>query len=188
MVTPNRLTALRILIAVISPFVLIWYRSFAIDLIVFIALIVACFTDWWDGHLARTKAMITEVGKIADPIADKLLILGLIFAFSYLGLYGVKWVLPILIREVVVTGTRLNYLRKGRVLPAEWAGKVKVGFQFGSIYATLVFLTLLDSGFFPSQSHPVLIAFRGIHYLGIFLANVVTVLSGIIFFNNLSRT
>ena len=185
MITPNRLTAVRILIALVSPVLLIAKRSLATEFFVLAAFTVACVTDWWDGHLARTKAMETQAGKIADPIADKLLISGLMAAFAYLKLYAFEWVVPIVLREAAVTAVRLNLLRKGRVIPAEWAGKVKIGFQIGSIYATLVFLMAQDSAinFSPALFQLIQI----LHYLGIFLAVSVTVVSGLSFFGRLAK-
>ncbi len=187
MITPNRLTALRVMIAFIGPLLLIWNRSFQNELIVLIGFTLACITDWWDGYLARSKSMITWTGKIADPIADKLLILGLMFTFSFLGLYSLWWVVPILVRELVVTGIRLVNLKQGRVMPAEAAGKIKVGFQIGSIYATLTFLLVLDRGIFLEPNSILRASLQALHYLGIFLANIVTILSGIIFLYRLSR-
>ena len=187
MITPNRLTALRIVIAFISPLLLIWHRSFQNELIVLISFTIACITDWWDGHLARSKSMITWAGKIADPIADKLLILGLMFTFSFLGLYSFWWVMPILVREIVVTGIRLLNLKQGTVIPAETAGKIKVGFQIGSIYITLVFLMVLDRGLFLEPKSMFFVSLQMGHFLGILSANVVTILSGFIFLYRLNR-
>lgn len=186
-ITPNRLTALRILISLMNPLALIFKRSPSVEILVLIAFSIACVTDWWDGYLARTKSMVTRAGKIADPIADKLLILGLLFTFSYLKFYSFEWVIPIAIREAAVTTVRLVLLAQGKVLPAEWAGKVKVGFQCGSIYATLVLLFGLDSRLFEVFGSVVIGLFTMLHYLGILLANVVTITSGILFFNRLDK-
>lgn len=187
MITPNHLTGLRILIALASPLVLMWNRSLASELIVIFAFTIACITDWWDGYLARKKSMVTWAGKIADPLADKLLILGLMFTFASFRLYTIEWILPILMRELAVTVARLVSLRRGRVIPAEWAGKVKVGFQIGSIYATLVFLIAFDSGLFFEPEPIVLFVCQSLHYAGIFLATVVTIASGVIFFHRLGK-
>lgn len=185
MLTPNRLTILRILIAIASPLLLIWKRSLLVDLIVTLAFLVACVTDWWDGYLARTKSMITEWGKIIDPIADKLLILGMMFSFAFRGLYALEWVVPIAVREISVTGFRLIHLKRGRVIAAEFAGKLKVSFQIGSVTATLILMMFLDSGL---SLHVPSLLLRGlvlIHDLGIFFANIVTLASGISFFRRL---
>ncbi len=186
MITPNQLTAFRILIAIICPFLLIWNRSFLGESIVFVAFTVACITDWWDGHLARTKSMVTWEGKIADPIADKLLILGLMATFSFLKLYSFWWVVPIFVRELTVTTVRLIRLKQGRVIPAEMAGKVKAGVQITSIYFTLWFLMFMHKGFSESQSF-LFSLLQVLHYSGIFLANVITIISGVMFFYRLNK-
>ncbi|MBI4368211.1 MAG: CDP-alcohol phosphatidyltransferase family protein [Candidatus Omnitrophica bacterium] len=187
MITPNHLTALRLFIALVAPMVLIWNRSLGWDGFVILIFTAACITDWWDGHLARTKAMVTSLGKLADPIADKLLIMGLMLTFAYLGLYGYGWVFLILLREATVTFARLIYLKRGKVVPAEQAGKIKVGFQIGSIYATLLLLIGLDGGFLVESQMGLRVLFI-LHYLGIFLANVVTVFSGVRFFRGLAKS
>ncbi|MBI1978395.1 MAG: CDP-diacylglycerol--glycerol-3-phosphate 3-phosphatidyltransferase [Candidatus Omnitrophica bacterium] len=186
MITPNRLTLFRIALAISCPILLIRFRTPTADIGVILLFILACLTDWWDGHLARQKALVTSIGKILDPIADKLLILGLLVSFVQLGLYSVEWILTILIREVVVTIVRLVKLGKRMVISAEWAGKLKVGFQIGSISATLLYLSFMDSGFF-SNSSKFIAMFQALHYLGIILANVFTIGSGISFFKHLDE-
>ena len=187
MITPNRLTVFRICIALVSPLLLFWKRIFAVDLVVASAFITACITDWWDGHLARTKSMITQTGKIIDPIADKLLILGLMFTFSLQGLYAFEWVVPVAVREIAVTVVRLVCLKRGRVMPAEFAGKLKVGFQIASVLATLLLIMVIDSGLFFHLHSFFLRGLFFIHYSGIFLANFFTVISGVIFFERLNE-
>jgi CDP-diacylglycerol--glycerol-3-phosphate 3-phosphatidyltransferase len=182
MITPNQLTIFRILIALVCPFILIAERSLTNEIIVFILFTIACVTDWWDGHLARKHSMITNLGKIADPIADKLLTIGLLFTFAYLGLFGFEWVAIILVREVAVTIARFIKLKQGKVLPAEGAGKIKVGFQIGSIYATLLFMMLFDSALFFEPEPYFLFVFQSFYYIGIFLAVLLTLISGVIFF------
>lgn len=182
MITPNQLTIFRILIALVSPFVLISGRSLTSEIIVFILFTVACLTDWWDGYLARKRSIITNLGKIADPIADKLLILGLLSTFAYFGLFGFEWVMIIFVREIAVTTARLIRLRQGKTLPAESAGKIKVGFQISSIYAALIFLMLFDSQLFFEPEPYFLFVFQSIYYIAIFLAVLTTVISGILFF------
>ena len=185
--TPNHLTAIRILIAFLNPILLITHRSFGMDVILFFTFTAACITDWLDGYLARTRSLITTFGKIADPIADKLLILGSMGTFAFLRLYSFEWLVPIVLREGLVTGARLIFLKKGKVIPAESAGKIKVGFQIGSIYATIVFLLAFDSGFFYQEEPVILFFFQTLHYVGIFLAVVVTIWSGVIFFHRLNQ-
>jgi CDP-diacylglycerol---glycerol-3-phosphate 3-phosphatidyltransferase len=185
-VTPNQLTIFRIVLALICPVLIIGYRSFWIDVTVSVAFTVASLTDYWDGYLARKYGLSTNFGKIADPIADKIMILGLMFAFVAQGLYSIEWVIPIAVREIAVTAIRIVRLRRGQVLPAEWAGKMKVGFQILSIAATLFFLMAFDSGLFYAPEPIVLFVFQTFHYVGILLALITTVASGVIFFYRLN--
>ena len=84
----------------------------------------AVITDHLDGALARAYGMVTEFGKLADPIADKLLIGSALIGLSMLG--DLPWwiTIVIMIREIGVTVLRLAVLRHG-VIPASRGGKVK---------------------------------------------------------------
>ncbi len=127
--------------------------------------------------------MVTGMGKILDPIADKALILGLMLVFVYLGLYSFAWIFFIIVREVAVTTTRLIRLQKGKVIPAEWAGKVKVGFQITSVSISLILLTYLDTiEWNESDLFPIL---NVINYAALLLANFYTISSGYMFFKRL---
>ncbi len=186
MITPNRLTYFRIVLAFFCPFLLLLNRSVAMDYWVMFFFTLACVTDWWDGYLARKYSMVTGVGKLLDPIADKVLILGLMLVFVYLGLYSFVWIFFILVREVAVTCTRLIRLQKGKVIPAEWVGKVKVGFQITSVSISLIVLTYLDAhSEEPLPDFFSLLNFA--HYGAIFLANFFTITSGFLFFKRLAR-
>jgi CDP-diacylglycerol--glycerol-3-phosphate 3-phosphatidyltransferase len=85
---------------------------------------VAVITDRFDGSLARTYGMVTEFGKLADPIADKMLIGAALIGLSMLG--DLPWwvTVVILIRELGITVLRLAVLRRG-VIPASRGGKIK---------------------------------------------------------------
>jgi CDP-diacylglycerol---glycerol-3-phosphate 3-phosphatidyltransferase len=93
-----------------------------------IVFLVASITDRFDGELARRRGLVTEFGKLADPIADKALIGTALVGLSVLG-YLAWWVtIVILIREVAVTGLRFWVIRHG-VLAASRGGKVKTTLQ-----------------------------------------------------------
>ena len=181
MITPNRLSWFRVAIALVCPFILLSQRHVWGDIICMFLFAVASITDWLDGYLARKYSMVSWIGKVLDPIADKILILGTMISFCLLGLYSFWWILLIIIREISVTGTRFYCLKKGIVIPAEWAGKVKLGVQIVSISFTFFWLTAQDVSLtgFP------LTVFAVLHWAGIVLANYFTVSSGIIFFKHL---
>lgn len=178
-VTPNQLTVFRIFLAVIVLLLVLVGRAPLYYFIAMLAFTAAIITDWYDGKIARENDMISTFGKIADPIADKILMLGIFAVFSYLGLYSFWWISIIFLREIIVTIVRLVLLRQGKVIPAEQAGKLKVGFQIGSIYASFLFLMSRGTGFF---FEPI---FQILNMTGILLANALTIYSGLTFFFNL---
>ncbi|GAS95352.1 phosphatidylglycerophosphate synthase pgsA3 [Mycolicibacterium canariasense] len=92
--------------------------------VAFVIFAVAVITDHFDGALARSYGMVTEFGKLADPIADKLLIGAALIGLSALG--DLPWwiTVVILVREIGVTVLRLVVLRHG-VIPASRGGKLK---------------------------------------------------------------
>ena len=122
---PNVLTSLRILfIPVFAWLVLAGHQWWAFGL--FVALMI---TDKLDGDIARARGLVTNFGKIADPIADKAL---MATAFISLNLLGVLpwWItFLILFREFGITIWRMVLLRQGKVVPASKGGKLKTVLQ-----------------------------------------------------------
>jgi CDP-diacylglycerol--glycerol-3-phosphate 3-phosphatidyltransferase len=93
---------------------------------------LAALTDHWDGHLARTRGLVTDFGKIADPIADKTLILVALAVLSGLGQLS-WWVTGIVaFREIGVTLLRFAVI-KHAVIPASLGGKIKTVAQIAAI-------------------------------------------------------
>jgi CDP-diacylglycerol--glycerol-3-phosphate 3-phosphatidyltransferase len=90
----------------------------------FIVFAVATITDRLDGTLARTYGMVTEFGKLADPLADKMLVGSALIGLSMLN--DLPWwvTIVILIREIGITALRFAVLRRG-VIPASRGGKLK---------------------------------------------------------------
>ncbi len=140
-ITPNQLTILRIILAFVSFYLLV-NNSLISNIAAFIVFTAAALTDLWDGWLARTGGMVSNFGKILDPIADKILIVGVMFIFSYLGIYPFWVLIPIVVRELLVTGLRLFLLSKSLVIAAEKSGKIKVVSQIISLFFS--FLCLLN--------------------------------------------
>lgn len=122
----NALTALRlVLVPVFLYFLLVGDgHETASRITAFVIFAVAIITDRIDGWLARTYDMVTEFGKLADPIADKMLIGAALIGLSVLG--DLPWwvTVVILIREVGVTVLRFALLSRG-VIPASRGGKLK---------------------------------------------------------------
>lgn len=104
----------------------------------FVVFAVAAVTDKLDGTLARRLNLVTDFGKLADPIADKALVLS---AFVLLSLHWpVFWVVtvPVLVRELGITLMRLVLARRGRVMPASRGGKLKTVTQMALILLLLI--------------------------------------------------
>lgn len=96
--------------------------------------VMAAFTDWLDGHLARTRGQITPLGEILDPVADKLLILAALIPLVSLGKVD-AWVVGILLgRELLVTAFRAVAMRQGLVVPAGALGKIKMGLEVAAVF------------------------------------------------------
>jgi len=132
MITPNRLTVLRIVLSIVVIYLLVT-PSLIGRIAALFAFIAAALTDYYDGHIARTRRMVTSAGKILDPIADKLLILSTYLCLAILGLFSIWWIVPMAVREIGVTVLRFVLLAKGVVVAAERAGKLKVAAQLVSL-------------------------------------------------------
>ena len=107
---PNKLTMLRILLIPV----------FAVAIF-----IVASFTDLLDGKIARKYNLVTDFGKFADPLADKMLVTAALLWFVEIGQMPAWALLIVLVREFAVSGLRMIASDKGRVIAAGWSGKVK---------------------------------------------------------------
>ncbi len=105
MILPNQLTVLRI---ILTPVFYLLFRT-GDPVLVQISMgvyMVAGFTDWYDGWLARKYNYITEWGKFLDPLADKILNSAAFFAFVYLDILPLWMVVIIVIRDFLITGLR----------------------------------------------------------------------------------
>ena len=105
------------------------------------AFVLGAISDWLDGYLARKMNLVTSLGKLLDPLADKILVCS---GFVYLSAEGLcpVWVTALIIcREFLVTGIRQIAVEKGRVMAADGLGKWKTAFQLTFIITALVHLT-----------------------------------------------
>jgi CDP-diacylglycerol---glycerol-3-phosphate 3-phosphatidyltransferase len=137
---PNAITVVRILLAPVFFWMLLaddgrdgWLRWAAAALF-----IIAIATDGIDGHIARSRGLVTDLGKILDPIADKLLTSGALVCLSILGELWWWVTIVIIVREVGITVWRLVELRRGNVVPASSGGKLKTVVQSVAISFFLV--------------------------------------------------
>ena len=131
---PNKLTTLRMIL--VPVFIVLYLLGQNIPaLIVFI---IASFTDYLDGHLARKNNLVTDYGKIMDPLADKLLVTSALVCMVQTGLVPAWMVIIILAREFAITGLRSVVASKGIVIAAAWSGKVKTVTQMIAIIFLLL--------------------------------------------------
>lgn len=130
---PNAITIARIPLAVIFFVLLLMAGTYGLDDIVIrwvaaILFVVGISTDWVDGYLARRHDIVTDFGKLWDPIADKLLTGAGFIGLAVLGELNWWVVIVILIREWGITIHRLM-VAKEHVVAAAWMGKVKTAVQ-----------------------------------------------------------
>lgn len=131
--------------------------------------IVASATDQLDGHIARSRGLVTAFGTLADPIADKALTLGAFVTLSALG--EIPWWLTIVIavRELGITLLRAVLARRS-IIPASMGGKIKTTLQMAAIVTFLV----PWASFLTSDSVPLIVA-----NALLYLALAITVLTGV---------
>lgn len=139
----NRLTMLRVFLTFVFMFFLfcqgLWFK--VISLIVFI---LAALSDLFDGIIAQRMNMVTDFGRLMDPIADKILVLSAFAAFVQLQLIEAWMFMIIVSREILITSLRLFALNKGKVLSAARAGKHKTVMQMTVIFTILGFIVLKE--------------------------------------------
>jgi len=116
-----------------------WFGHFAEwlgawrEVVAVVIFLVAAATDWLDGYLARTRGEVTTLGKLLDPLADKLLTNSAFISLVELKLAPAWMVVVIVGREFVVTGIRSIAATRGLVIAASWWGKYKTGSQIVAI-------------------------------------------------------
>ena len=118
---PNKLTTARVVM--IPLFLLALYQGQWLAALVFFAL--ASVTDALDGHIARSRGLVTDFGKFMDPLADKMLVVAALLWFVEIGQMPGWALLVVIVREFAVSGLRMIAADKGRVIAAGWSGKVK---------------------------------------------------------------
>lgn len=141
---PNRLTILRIVLAFVFVF-LLFSPGLLAKILALSAFTIACLTDFYDGYIARKYNLITDLGKLLDPIADKILILAAFISFVEMRLVPAWMVIVIIFRELIITGIRIIGVKKGKVLAASMAGKHKTVSQMVSVFFILGVIFVRES-------------------------------------------
>jgi CDP-diacylglycerol--glycerol-3-phosphate 3-phosphatidyltransferase len=181
---PNKLTLLRIIL--VPFFIIAMLVNFPFHYLVAGCIFgVASVTDTLDGKIARSRNLVTDFGKFADPLADKILVLTALVCFLQVGLLGSFGAIPVIIvlfREFAISGIRLVAASSGKVVAANIWGKIKTVSQMvgiSVIFAMQVVLEVLNAmkvsiGFITEV----------FYYIGnglIWLSTVFTLISGIIY-------
>lgn len=149
---PNKLTLSRIIL--IPFFIAAFYAPFTCHYFVALGIFaIASITDFFDGKIARKRNLVTDLGKFLDPIADKVLVTSAIVVMvadpnanvftSVLGnmlglMLGGIGVVIIIARELVVSSLRMMAAKQGKVLAAEYIGKVKTFFTDVTLVVVLM--------------------------------------------------
>ena len=179
MTLPTKLTCLRIVLTFVIMALLFVpgreAKAAALGLFFF-----AAATDWLDGHLARRWGQMSPLGALLDPIADKVLVLGLFLAFVQLRLLPAWMVLIIALREFLITGVRLFAASRQVILPAAKEGKHKTVSQMVTIFVVLAVMLAEEwaPGLSPETTRLLEWTVRGCLWVTL----VLTVASGTIFF------
>ncbi|MBE7010693.1 MAG: CDP-diacylglycerol--glycerol-3-phosphate 3-phosphatidyltransferase [Ruminococcaceae bacterium] len=137
--TPNKLTLLRVLLVPVFMFFMMYDFVPGARYIGAVIFILASLTDWLDGFLARKNNLVTNFGKIMDPLADKMLVTAALLCLTAEGTASSWITLIILSREFIVSGIRIAAAAEGNVIAASWWGKIKTVWQMISIIIALVF-------------------------------------------------
>jgi CDP-diacylglycerol--glycerol-3-phosphate 3-phosphatidyltransferase len=147
---PNQLTASRFVLALIL-FALIANQLWLGCLIVFV---VAAFTDWLDGYLARKQGLTSTLGRNLDPLVDKVLTCGAyIFLLSERQSGVAPWMVTVVVsRELVITSLRSFLENQGARFGAEWIGKIKMGLQCAALIGIFTYLFVLQVSGHPGFS------------------------------------
>lgn len=136
---PNALTILRMLVIPVFAYLMFTHASGDAGWIILWLFVGASLTDWLDGYLARKMNVISDFGKIMDPLADKLLVLTALAGLTWLPPYRLPMAIffIILIREVAITILREINKKRGIIMPADKLGKLKTVMQMLGITAAL---------------------------------------------------
>ena len=179
---PNKLTLLRIILVPFFAAALLIEaipHRFLIALLIFIA---ASLTDMLDGKIARKYNMVTDFGKFADPLADKILVISAFACFIELDIVGAAFIILVLFREFSVTSIRLIAAENGKVVAANMWGKAKTVSQMIAIIVVLL------NGYILELSSMNILSVPGaeniipiIDTVLLWISGVLTVISGVIY-------
>jgi CDP-diacylglycerol--glycerol-3-phosphate 3-phosphatidyltransferase len=147
---PNLITAFRVLLVPVLVVVL-QHPGRGASVLAAFTFFLACWSDFFDGYLARRHGITTSLGKLLDPLADKLIVMAALVMLAAMPRHPrvPAWMVVLIVgRELAVTGLRAVASREGIVLAAEELGKYKTIFQMLALHGLLLHYSFLGVGFF----------------------------------------
>jgi len=175
---PNKLTSLRLILAVVLFCTIIWEQYLGS----FVLFVIAAGTDWLDGYYARKYGQVTTLGRILDPFADKVIVCGtfilLLAAPTMAELrYGLRaWMVVVIVgRELLVTALRSFIEQGGSDFSAKMAGKLKMLVQCIAAGICLLYLHAAQ----PDSTAAIVGWLRLLLVVSVWSAVVLTVYSGV---------
>ncbi|MBQ8077742.1 MAG: CDP-diacylglycerol--glycerol-3-phosphate 3-phosphatidyltransferase [Eubacterium sp.] len=178
---PNKITVFRfccvpfLFAAALIPFRYHWVAALLIYF-------VACMSDKADGIIARKQGLVTDFGKLMDPLSDKSLVLAAFLIQINLGWHTDIVVMIMMAREFLVAGMRMAAVNEGEVIAANAFGKAKTFLQMATTGLVFLFLAIME------KDGEIVIATNGFnapHWMNIYctvafwIVGVVTLLSGL---------
>lgn len=163
----NKLTLLRVLLIPVFVVCLLsgWIPSPMNRYVSIGIFIIASLTDMLDGKIARSRNMVTNLGKFMDPLADKLLVSSALISMVQMGDLKAWVVIIIISREFIITGFRLIAVEANVVIAASWWGKIKTTTQM----IMIIYVLFGFKGFVPQTIGGLLVT----------LATLFTIISGV---------
>jgi CDP-diacylglycerol--glycerol-3-phosphate 3-phosphatidyltransferase len=143
---PNKLATLRMILVI--PFVIFLGIALSTEstglsifmrILSFVIFAGASITDYFDGQIARKHNMVTNLGKLIDPLADKLLVISALVVLAKYSQISLWFVLIIIFRELLITGLRAIVANEGVVIAAEKLGKWKTATQMIALLLIILF-------------------------------------------------
>ena len=143
---PNKLATLRMILVI--PFVIFLGIALSTEstglsifmrILSFVIFAGASITDYFDGQIARKHNMVTNLGKLIDPLADKLLVISALVVLTKYDQISLWFVLIIIFRELLITGLRAIVANEGVVIAAEKLGKWKTATQMIALLLIILF-------------------------------------------------
>lgn len=171
---PNKLTLIRVILVPFFVFFMLTDIVPASPVTALVIFIAASITDALDGHIARSRNLVTTFGKFLDPLADKVLVISALICLNSLGVIGAVPVIIIVAREFMVSGLRLVTANEGVVVAAGIWGKLKTAFTMVAEVAIMLGLCL------GLEGNSADIAYI-IYQILIWIAAVLTIISGAVY-------